>query len=468
MRAALACLLFLVAAPASAQFAYDAPGDLEGTEPGRADDHVYAPGIRFPMESGPAYANSQIYGRGGYMGPGGAECDAANFMYPWHDNYCETRSWDMPLCPTGMGHQGQDVRTADCRPGVHPAVAVDDGTITSVGSYSVYLTTSDGTRFDYLHMSGVRVSVGDSVMRGEVIGMVANNFGGSSTTTHLHFNIRQSVSGVGSVYVPPYLSLIRAYEALIGGTPPPPPPPPPGTRLMAEYVHQSFPLSSAPFPLSPGETFTGYIEMRNRGTETWTSGVTFLSTTEPRDGSSLLAGPDWIAPNEPATIDRTVAPGATGRFPFTVRAPMTAGDYSQFFGMRQIGVGWFGDDGGPIDRWLEIRVTVVPTSGTDPDADGDGAPASRDCDDTRADVRPGAAEVCGDGVDQNCDGADAPCATATDAATGVDAGDTTVRSSRVGGGCGCGVRTQCRPTGALSLLAAALVIVLGRRARRHR
>jgi hypothetical protein len=37
------------------------------------------------------------------------------------------------------------------------------------------------------------------------------------------------------------------------------------------------------------------------------------------------------------------------------------------------------------------------------DQDGDGYPWCRDCDDTRADVHPGAAEICGDSVDQNCD-----------------------------------------------------------------
>lgn len=40
------------------------------------------------------------------------------------------------------------------------------------------------------------------------------------------------------------------------------------------------------------------------------------------------------------------------------------------------------------------------------DADGDGAPYAADCDDQRASVHPGAVEIAGDGVDQDCDGAD--------------------------------------------------------------
>ncbi len=44
-----------------------------------------------------------------------------------------------------------------------------------------------------------------------------------------------------------------------------------------------------------------------------------------------------------------------------------------------------------------------------PDDDGDGVRADTDCDDTRGDVHPGALEVCDDGVDQDCNGADSAC-----------------------------------------------------------
>jgi murein DD-endopeptidase MepM/ murein hydrolase activator NlpD len=219
--AAFAISSFGAATAAAAPFSYRPPGELvTGSGKGRVDTKVYAPGIRFPMESGPAYANSQVWGHGGSSGPGGSQCDVENFSYPWHDNYCETRSWTMPLCPSGTGHQGQDTRTIDCKPDIHWTVAVDDGTITSIGSYSVYLTRADGTRFDYLHMSNVAVKVGQKVKRGDHMGKVSNQFGGTPTTVHLHFNIQQNVSGTGIVYVPPYLSLINAYETLMGTTTP--------------------------------------------------------------------------------------------------------------------------------------------------------------------------------------------------------------------------------------------------------
>ena len=232
MRLAALLILLLVASPAAAQsFTYAPPGELVGgSGTGRVDDTVYAPGIRFPIESAPAYANSQVWGRGGSQGGGGSQCDAANFSYPWHDNYCETRTWSMPLCPAGEGHQGQDIRAASCENRVHWAVAAEDGTITSIGSYSVYLTSPDGTRFDYLHMNDVAVHVGDHVTRGQRMGKVSNQFDGTGTTVHLHFNIYRNVSGVGMVYVPTYMSLVRSYEALIA----PPLPPDAGVASVGD------------------------------------------------------------------------------------------------------------------------------------------------------------------------------------------------------------------------------------------
>ncbi len=261
----------LVTSSASAQaFTFDPPGQLvpSSSGRGRVDGKVYAPTMRFPMESSKAFANSQVYGRGGGSGPGGGQCDTANYSYPWHDNYCESRSWTMPLCPGGTGHQGQDIRPGTCLDNVHWVVAAENGTITSVGSYSVYLTTSDGTRFDYLHMGSVQVKAGDRVTRGQRIGKVSNVFGGTPTTIHLHFNVRQTVAGVGAVYVPPYLSLVEAYKRLLnpglpipdagasdaardggasdGAMPPDEPEPPPSPE---DVVPSSQPLPDA----QPGE-----------------------------------------------------------------------------------------------------------------------------------------------------------------------------------------------------------------------
>ncbi|MCA9650156.1 MAG: hypothetical protein KC501_09620 [Myxococcales bacterium] len=214
---AAALALLPTQATAGEPFDYMPPGELTpGSGQGRVDENVYAPGMRFPMESGPAFANSQVWGYGGSQGPGGSQCSAQNYDYPWWDNYCETRSWDMPMCPAGVGHQGQDIRPSTCDDLTHWNVAAEAGTVTNIGSYSVYVTTPSGVRFDYLHGGGNIVSVGQSLAKAERINRTSNEFGGTSTTIHLHFNIRMDVAGFGNVYAPTYMSLIGAYQELMG------------------------------------------------------------------------------------------------------------------------------------------------------------------------------------------------------------------------------------------------------------
>lgn len=262
-------------AAAEDTFTFEPAGALAPTSgTGREDDRVYVPAMRFPIESGPAYANSQVWGHGGNSGPkGSGQCDAENYSYPWRDNYCESRSWAMPLCPSGTGHQGQDIRAATCEKDVHWVVAASDGTVTNIGSYSVYVTASDGTRFDYLHMSEVTVKEGDDVKRGQRLGKVSNQFGGTPTTVHLHFNIRQNVAGVGFVFVPPYASLVDSYKELLNPTPPPPDPPPTAAPAAPpppkEPTSQELPAEPEPEPQmvdsgcasAPASTSTGALAL---------------------------------------------------------------------------------------------------------------------------------------------------------------------------------------------------------------
>jgi murein DD-endopeptidase MepM/ murein hydrolase activator NlpD len=195
-------------------FAHNPPGQLlPGSGQGRPDDTVYAPGIRFPIENKPAYANSQSYNRGGKPGPPGSECHSTNYSYPWWDNFCETRRWNSPLCPSGHGHQGQDIRPSSCKKDKHFAVSATDGIVTHIGPYSVFITAPDGTQYRYLHMSNVLVKYKDAVTKAMRIGLVSNVYK-VPTTIHLHFEIVQNIAGVGFVHVPPYMSLVTAYELL--------------------------------------------------------------------------------------------------------------------------------------------------------------------------------------------------------------------------------------------------------------
>jgi len=204
-------------------FTWLPPGDLvEESGTGQTTQINYAPDMRFPMEAGQAYANSQVYGYGGYLGPSGGQCNAANYDYAWRDNFCETRGYGTPMCPAGVGHQGQDIRPASCQDDVHWAVAVADGTITSIGTYSVRLMTDDGVRYTYLHLDKdtLEVEPGDTVSRGERIGYVSNEFGDTATTIHLHFEIRMAIdtgAGIQNTPVPPYLALVDSYERLLTG-----------------------------------------------------------------------------------------------------------------------------------------------------------------------------------------------------------------------------------------------------------
>ncbi len=206
-------------------FSFNPPGQLHaGSGQGITDPTVYVPGMRFPIQASNAYANSQVYGHGGTSGPGGGQCDAANYAYPWNDNFCETRAYTTPLCPSGTGHQGQDIRPNTCKAANYTAVAAEDGTITQIGSYTVYLSSSTGRTYLYLHMQmdKLKVKVGDHVTRGQALGLVSNNFGATATTIHLHFEIKQPVSLNGSTLVtrvPPYSSLVDAYQRLLAGTP---------------------------------------------------------------------------------------------------------------------------------------------------------------------------------------------------------------------------------------------------------
>ncbi len=226
--AATVCAVFSATGLAAQEFQYDPVGQLiPGSGVGRVDSQVYVPGMRFPVESAPAYANSQVYRPGGnkydrQLFPNGkGQCDARNFAYPWGDNYCEIRGWTMPRCPAGTGHQGQDIRGSSCADNTHWVVAAEDGVITSIKSISVYLMNNAGTvRHRYLHMDRDRLEVtqGQAVKKGDRIGLMSNWAWHSGdqrrvkhwTTVHLHYDLKAD-----GIYIPTYMSLVKSYEALI-------------------------------------------------------------------------------------------------------------------------------------------------------------------------------------------------------------------------------------------------------------
>ncbi|MEP1496345.1 MAG: M23 family metallopeptidase [Paracoccaceae bacterium] len=203
---------------AQAEPRFEAPGYLlENSGEGVKSPVVFFPEMRFPIESGPVYANSHAFSVGGAKGPEGDSCDASNYSFPWRDNFCELRRSDQPLCGAG-GHTGQDLRPATCEKSVHWAVAATDGVIAHVGRFAVTVQSSDGALHRYVHldMDSVVVAPMDRVTKGDRIGTVSNSWL-SEIPIHLHYDIKQPVQIGGQVhtlFLPPYSSLMAAYEKM--------------------------------------------------------------------------------------------------------------------------------------------------------------------------------------------------------------------------------------------------------------
>jgi hypothetical protein len=245
----------------SSDFTYYAPGDiLPGTgmqgHSGRADATVYS-SIHFPIAHAPAYTNSQSFMNWGncdltgLVRLGGRGKDEAyrcrvnelrlfndetrNYAYPWRDNFCEHRYYDVTQCPGGLGHQGEDIRPSSCKlrnedadrcePYQDEVVAARDGVaLRAPGDEALYLVVDapgEHIRFRYLHMNPHMLDLagmvsGRALTAGELLGPVGD-YGAreGGTSYHLHFNV-QVPTRQGWLFVNPYMTLVAAYERLIG------------------------------------------------------------------------------------------------------------------------------------------------------------------------------------------------------------------------------------------------------------
>ena len=221
---------------ASSDYIYRPPGDLiarrgSRNQTGRVDYTAYSQ-IRFPLEKAPAFAHSQSLGarksdRVDEFGP---------TSYPWQDNFCEARSFGVGQCPSGFGHQGQDMRPAPCLahdegpehcdPKRRAVVAVRDAVLIREPQQQAATlqvnTRNEHIRFRYMHMDPSAMDAegvlnGRHVEEGEKIGVVSNYLDRpNGTTRHLHFDV-QVFTRDGWLWVNPYVTLVSAYERLIGG-----------------------------------------------------------------------------------------------------------------------------------------------------------------------------------------------------------------------------------------------------------
>ena len=248
-----------------AAFSYYPPGSLipytglKPDVPGSADMTVYAR-LRFPMKEAPAYANSQSFNSWGDCDFTGRaprrvrakdaryeckvngrplvfdEAGGGNYRYPWRDNFCEHRHFPVGQCPGGEGHQGQDIRPSFCKklndgadrcePYQQEIVAVHDGVVLRARKQeAVFLFINSPrahVRVRYIHMNPKQLDAdgmlsGKRLSEGDTIGKVGNyNDYERGTTYHLHFDM-QVPTRIGYVFVNPYMTLVSAYERLIGG-----------------------------------------------------------------------------------------------------------------------------------------------------------------------------------------------------------------------------------------------------------
>jgi murein DD-endopeptidase MepM/ murein hydrolase activator NlpD len=195
---------------------------------GRVDLTAYSQ-IRFPLEA-PAYLHSQSFGR-----RSSDKTDQPASTYPWRDNFCEARSFGVGQCTNGFGHQGEDIRPGACPPRSEgpnacdsrrqPIVAVRDGVVIRAPKQQAATLQINGRnehiRFRYMHMSPSQMDAdglvnGRQVIEGERIGVVSNYLDHpNGTTRHLHFDV-QVFTRDGWIWVNPYVTLISAYERLIG------------------------------------------------------------------------------------------------------------------------------------------------------------------------------------------------------------------------------------------------------------
>jgi hypothetical protein len=280
----------------SPDFTYYRPGDIiAGTgfkgKGGDPDYTVYSR-MRFPLRDAPDFANSQSFMNWGDCDQTGKvslgttsarvpmyrcriggptlvkdESAGGNYAYPWRDNFCEHRYFDVGQCPGGLGHQGQDIRPSSCtqrfeagacEPYQHTAVAVRDAMVLRpAGSMPVYLFVNapdEHIRFRYLHMSPRQldadgVDSGRVLAEGEEFGKVGSYFQHERATSyHLHFDM-QVPTKYGWVFVNPYMTLVASYERLIGGR---------GTEIkdgaqvtMAVLPSNAAPTDAAPVPAVP-------------------------------------------------------------------------------------------------------------------------------------------------------------------------------------------------------------------------
>ena len=160
----------------------------------------------------------------------------------------------------------------------------------------------------------------------------------TGTTYHVRFDIT-----VAGRYVTNEWDFTTAGGS-VGGTVLPPAPP------VLSY-NSGF-LDQTPWPtLAPGATTSVTLRFKNTGTAQWVRGVAGKQANLGINGDSktfatLGMAVNWLSADRVATTQEAiVAPGGTGTFTFTVRAPASTGEYRLPLRPVVDGVQWMADQG---------------------------------------------------------------------------------------------------------------------------
>jgi hypothetical protein len=135
--------------------------------------------------------NPRMWGSGGCSGITYVQVGFGTFIYPTVEHWLS----GTPYRPD-LNHYGVDFAGAEG----NAVYAVDAGTVVYSGDSGhgygniVIIDHGNGWESRYAHLSQINVSCGQSVGRGEVIGLVGMT-GGTSTGPHLHFELVNSTYG---------------------------------------------------------------------------------------------------------------------------------------------------------------------------------------------------------------------------------------------------------------------------------
>lgn len=124
-------------------------------------------------------------------------------------------------------------------------------------------------------------------------------------------------------------------------------------------------VGQSPYPtVGAGSQATLFVDLKNAGTSDWLAtgpNPVRLATSRPINRSSVFQSNSWLSANRPTSItgqvnagvvdtaDKTIEPGATARFEFVIRAPITnAQEFTEYFQlvadgaqfMEDLGVFW--------------------------------------------------------------------------------------------------------------------------------